>query len=163
MKPIETSVMFDMRAPAFGTPPAELYAEALNMAAFADEIGVTNINLMEHHASADGYLPQPFVMGGGVAARTQRCRLTLGAIILPLHDPVQVAEQIGVLDLMSSGRLMVTFGAGYVAEEFAAFGASLKDRARPRSYRRRCTGRWRPAPSSASRSSPACRATCRTR
>jgi hypothetical protein len=40
VKPIETSVMFDMRAPAFGTPPAELYAEALNMAAFADEIGV---------------------------------------------------------------------------------------------------------------------------
>jgi alkanesulfonate monooxygenase SsuD/methylene tetrahydromethanopterin reductase-like flavin-dependent oxidoreductase (luciferase family) len=130
VRPIETFVMFDMRAPAFGTPPAELYAEALNMAAFADEIGVTNINLMEHHASADGYLPQPFVMGGGVAARTQRCRLVLGAIILPLHDPVKVAEQIGVLDLMSSGRLTVTFGTGYVAEEFAAFGVSLKDRAR---------------------------------
>lgn len=130
MSEIRTAAMFDMRAPAFGTPPAELYAAALDMAAFVDEIGVTTINLMEHHASDDGYLPQPFVMGGGVAARTKRCRLGLGAVILPLHDPVKIAEQIAVLDLMSNGRLMVTFGAGYVADEFAAFGVSLKDRGR---------------------------------
>jgi alkanesulfonate monooxygenase SsuD/methylene tetrahydromethanopterin reductase-like flavin-dependent oxidoreductase (luciferase family) len=122
--------MFDMRAPAFGTAPSELYAAALDMAAFGDEIGVSSINLMEHHASEDGYLPQPFVMGGGVAARTKRCRISLGAVILPLHDPVKIAEQIAVLDLMSGGRAQVTFGAGYVADEFAAFGVSLKDRGR---------------------------------
>jgi alkanesulfonate monooxygenase SsuD/methylene tetrahydromethanopterin reductase-like flavin-dependent oxidoreductase (luciferase family) len=127
---MRTGVMFDMRAPAFGTAPRELYAAALDMAAFADEIGVERVNLMEHHGSDDGYLPQPFVMGGGVAARTRRCRVALGAVILPLHDPVQLAEQIAVLDLMSGGRLDVTFGAGYVAEEFAAFGVSLKDRGR---------------------------------
>jgi alkanesulfonate monooxygenase SsuD/methylene tetrahydromethanopterin reductase-like flavin-dependent oxidoreductase (luciferase family) len=122
--------MFDMRAPDFGTEPRELYATALEMAAFADEIGVSGVNLMEHHGSDDGYLPQPFVMGGGVAARTRRCRIRLGAVILPLHDPVELAEQIAVLDLMSHGRLSVTFGAGYVAEEFAAFGVSLQDRGR---------------------------------
>jgi alkanesulfonate monooxygenase SsuD/methylene tetrahydromethanopterin reductase-like flavin-dependent oxidoreductase (luciferase family) len=122
--------MFDMRAPAFGTPTRELYAAALDMAAFADDIGVNRINLMEHHASEDGYLPQPFVMGGGVAARTKRCRIGLGAVILPLHDPVEIAEQIAVLDIMSGGRLDVTIGAGYVAEEFAAFGVSMKDRGR---------------------------------
>jgi alkanesulfonate monooxygenase SsuD/methylene tetrahydromethanopterin reductase-like flavin-dependent oxidoreductase (luciferase family) len=54
----------------------------------------------------------------------------LGAVILPLHDPVKVAEQIGVLDLMSGGRLEVTLGAGYVASEFAMFNASLRDRAK---------------------------------
>ena len=128
MSQIRTSVMFDMRAPAFGTPTAELYAAALDMAAYADEAGAASVNLMEHHASEDGYLPQPFVMGGGVAARTKRCRISLGAVILPLHDPVKIAEQIAVLDLMSNGRLQVIFGAGYVAEEFAAFGVSLKDR-----------------------------------
>jgi len=130
MSEIRTSAMFDMRAPAFGTPTAELYAAALDMAAFCDEIGVSSINLMEHHGSEDGYLPQPFVMGGGVAARTKRCRISLGAVILPLHDPVKIAEQTAVLDLMSNGRLNVTFGAGYVADEFAAFGVSLKDRGR---------------------------------
>jgi alkanesulfonate monooxygenase SsuD/methylene tetrahydromethanopterin reductase-like flavin-dependent oxidoreductase (luciferase family) len=54
----------------------------------------------------------------------------LGAVILPLHDPVKVAEQIAVLDLISGGRLEVIFGAGYVGSEFAMFGASMKDRGR---------------------------------
>ena len=130
MARITTSLSFDMRAPAFGTPAPELYRQALDMAAFADEIGVDRVTLMEHHGSEDGYLPQPFVMGAGVAARTRRCEIHVSAVILPLHDPVHVAEQIAVLDLVSGGRALVTVGAGYVASEFALFGASLKDRAK---------------------------------
>ncbi len=126
----KTAILFDMRAPDFGAPAARLYDEALKMAAFADEIGIGRIGLMEHHGSEDGYLPAPFVLGGGVAARTKRMRISLGAVILPLHDPVKIAEQIAVLDLMSGGRLDVTFGAGYVPSEFARFGVSLKDRGR---------------------------------
>jgi alkanesulfonate monooxygenase SsuD/methylene tetrahydromethanopterin reductase-like flavin-dependent oxidoreductase (luciferase family) len=57
-------------------------------------------------------------------------RIILGAVILPLHDPVKVAEQIAVLDLISGGRIDTVFGAGYVKYEFDAFGVSLKDRAR---------------------------------
>lgn len=130
MTHVQTTVSFDMRAPAWGTPAAELYAAALDMAAFADEIGVDRIGLMEHHGSQDGYLPQPFVLGAGVAARTRNLKLTLGAVILPLHDPVIVAEQIAVLDLVSKGRLNVIFGAGYVPSEFAMFNVSLRDRAK---------------------------------
>ena len=69
---ISTTVSFDMRAPAFGTPAAQLYGAALDMAAYADRIGVGRIGLMEHHGSEDGYLPQPFVMGGAVAAVTKQ-------------------------------------------------------------------------------------------
>ena len=130
MSHIQTVVSFDMRAPGFGTPTRELYAAALEMAAFADEIGVDRIGLMEHHASDDGYLPQPFVLAGGIAARTKNIRLMLGAVILPLHDPVNIAEQIAILDLMSNGRLNVIFGAGYVPSEFAMFKVSLRDRGR---------------------------------
>jgi alkanesulfonate monooxygenase SsuD/methylene tetrahydromethanopterin reductase-like flavin-dependent oxidoreductase (luciferase family) len=125
-----TGVYFDMRAPAFGTPIPELYAAALDMAGFADEIGVDRLGLMEHHGSEDGYLPSPFVLGGGIAARTRRCQISLGAVILPLHDPVKIAEHIAVLDQMSGGRLEVTIGAGYVPSEFARFRVSLRDRAR---------------------------------
>ncbi len=128
MTPIQTTVSFDMRAPDFGTPAQTLYGAALEMAAFADKIGVNRIGLMEHHGSGDGYLPAPFVMGGGVAAVTKQCSILLGAVILPLHDPVKIAEQIAVLDLMSGGRLNVIFGAGYVRSEFDMFGKSLKDR-----------------------------------
>jgi len=125
-----TSLLFDMRAPDFGTPARTLYPEALAMAEYADSIGIGSVHVMEHHASEDGYLPAPFVLGGGVAARTSRARVTLGAVILPLHDPVKIAEQIAVLDLMSGGRLEVIIGAGYVPSEFARFKVSLRDRAR---------------------------------
>lgn len=128
MTPIHTNVAFDMRAPAFGTPPEHLYAAALEMAAYADSIGVDRINLMEHHGSDDGYLPCPFVLGGGIAAVTKNVLISLGAVILPLHDPVKIAEQIAILDLMSGGRLNVIFGAGYVQSEFDMFGVSQRDR-----------------------------------
>ncbi len=130
MTPIMTAVSFDMRAPAWGTPVQKLYAEAVEMAAFADQIGVDRIGLMEHHGSDDGYLPSPFVMAGGIAARTSRATIGLGAVILPLHDPVKIAEQMAIVDLMSNGRLNVIFGAGYVPFEFQMFGVSMKDRGR---------------------------------
>jgi alkanesulfonate monooxygenase SsuD/methylene tetrahydromethanopterin reductase-like flavin-dependent oxidoreductase (luciferase family) len=50
--------------------------------------------------------------------------------VLPLHNPVQVAEQIGVLDQISNGRLEVVFAAGYVKSEFERFGVALSDRGR---------------------------------
>jgi len=125
-----TALQFDMRAPDFATPANDLYPAALEMAQFADEIGIDRIGLMEHHGSEDGYLPAPFVMGGAVAARTKRVRITLNAVILPLHDPVKVAEQIAVLDLISGGRLEVVLAAGYVPSEFARFKVALRDRAK---------------------------------
>jgi alkanesulfonate monooxygenase SsuD/methylene tetrahydromethanopterin reductase-like flavin-dependent oxidoreductase (luciferase family) len=122
--------MFDMRAPEWATPTGEVYRAAIEMAAFADEIGVDVINLMEHHASDDGYLPQPFPLAAAMAAVTKRVRFRLGAVLLPLHDPVMLAEQIAVTDLITNGRLDVVLGAGYAPFEFAMFGKSLKDRAK---------------------------------
>ncbi len=130
MKDIKLTVSFDMRAPDWGTPRAELYRAAVDMAAFCDKIGVDRIGLMEHHGSDDGYLPQPFVLASAMAAVTERIRFMLGAVILPLHDPVMLAEKIALVDLISNGRLNVIFGAGYVPFEFAMFGKSLKDRAK---------------------------------
>ena len=127
---IRITLGFDMRAPGLGTAPQDLYAAAVEMAAFADSAGIDAINLMEHHASEDGYLPQPFLLASAMAAVTKRIRFLLGAVILPLHDPVDMAERIAVLDLISGGRFNVIFGAGYVPGEFAMFGKSLKDRAR---------------------------------
>lgn len=125
-----TSLTFDMRAPDFGAPPAILYAEALAMSQFADKNGFDLVNLQEHHGSEDGYLPTPFILGAAIAACTSRIRLHLGAVILPLHNPVEIAEQIAVTDLVSNGRLEVTFGAGYVPAEFALMQVSLSDRAK---------------------------------
>ena len=130
MTPIQTTVSFDMRSPAFAASTKDLYAAAIEMAAYADKIGVDRIGLMEHHGSEDGYLPQPFVLAGGMAAVTKNIRFVLGAVILPLHDPVKIAEQIAIVDLISNGRLNVIFGAGYVQAEFEMFGVSRRERGR---------------------------------
>lgn len=130
MRDVQTLVSFDMRAPEWGTPTNELYRAAIDMAAFVDRIGVDRIAVMEHHGSDDGYLPQPFTLAASMAAVTTNVRFILSAVILPLHDPVLIAEQIAVTDLISNGRINVVLGAGYVPSEFAMFGKSLQDRAK---------------------------------
>jgi alkanesulfonate monooxygenase SsuD/methylene tetrahydromethanopterin reductase-like flavin-dependent oxidoreductase (luciferase family) len=125
-----TVLSFDMRAPDFGSPTAELYDAALDMCAFGDEIGIDGVIFPEHHASEDGYNPVPSLMATAVAARTHQMEIILGAIVLPLHDPVEVAETIAVTDIICRGRLTTTLAAGYVEAEFNMFGKSLGDRAR---------------------------------
>lgn len=124
------NISFDMRAPDFGAPASELYKAALEMCTFADEQGFDAIIFPEHHCSPDGYNPVPALMGTAAAAVTKRISIVLGAIVLPLHDPVEVAETIAVADLISNGRTEVTLAAGYVEAEFKAFGKSLHDRAK---------------------------------
>lgn len=125
-----TALSFDMRAPAFGAPVTELYAAALDMCAFGDEIGIDAVIFPEHHGSEDGYNPVPALMAAAAAARTRRMAIVLGAIVLPLHDPVEVAETIAVTDILCGGRLYTALAAGYVKAEFSLFGKSLGDRAR---------------------------------
>jgi alkanesulfonate monooxygenase SsuD/methylene tetrahydromethanopterin reductase-like flavin-dependent oxidoreductase (luciferase family) len=126
----EIRVSFDLRAPAFGAPSSEVFATALDMAAYADTQGFDGIEMQEHHSCEDGYLPQPFLMGCAVAGRTRRIPITLAAVLLPLHDPVAVAEQIAVADLISSGRINVVLGAGYADQDLSAFGVTQGDRGR---------------------------------
>jgi alkanesulfonate monooxygenase SsuD/methylene tetrahydromethanopterin reductase-like flavin-dependent oxidoreductase (luciferase family) len=126
---METIVRFDMRGPEFGTPLPELYREALAMAEYADAQGVDVILLTEHHGSDDGYCPAPTVLAGGIAARTKSARIRLASVVLPLHNPIAVAEQTLVLDQMSNGRVDLVVAAGYVPSEFAMFGRSLRERA----------------------------------
>src|SRR5262249_37459378 len=125
-----TSIGFDMRVPDFGAPPRQVYAAALEMIDYADKQGIDKVDFQEHHQSEDGYLPSPFLMGTAAAAGTKNIAIVLGAVILPYHDPVKVAEQIAVADLISGGRFYTVLAAGYSITEFAAFRVTLKDRAR---------------------------------
>ena len=114
----------DFRAPAFGpTSARDIYAAALEQFAWADRNGFDLLVLSEHHGIDDGWLPSPLTMAGVVLGKTERARVMVSAAVLPLHDPVRVAEQIAVLDNASPGRLWVVVGAGYRVEEFEMAGA----------------------------------------
>ncbi len=123
------SIRFDMRAPAFGASRSSLYAAAIEMSAWAEKHDCLSVVLCEHHGVEDGYLPVPLILASAIAARTERLRLLL-TVVLPLYDPVRLAEEISVLDTISGGRVSYVFGLGYRAEEYEHFGVDMAIRGR---------------------------------
>jgi alkanesulfonate monooxygenase SsuD/methylene tetrahydromethanopterin reductase-like flavin-dependent oxidoreductase (luciferase family) len=120
---------YDMRQPAFSdVPRAELYQAAIEQCAWGEQQGITSVHLSEHHGSDDGYCPSPLLLASAIAGRTEAMMIYISALIAPLHDPVRLAEDMAVVDLISKGRVFPVFSAGYREEEFTAVGKSLKDR-----------------------------------
>jgi len=123
-------IRFDLRDPGLaGGSRAERYGAALDMAEWADRHGFAIVTLSEHHGSPDGYLPSPLTFAAAVAARTERIALYVAAVIAPLHDPLRLAEDAAVVDLLSDGRLHLVLANGYVPEELAMFGVAPGERA----------------------------------
>jgi alkanesulfonate monooxygenase SsuD/methylene tetrahydromethanopterin reductase-like flavin-dependent oxidoreductase (luciferase family) len=120
---------FDLRNPDFaGVSMADRYQAALDMTAWAEQRGAVMVSVSEHHGSPDGYLPSALAMAAALAARTSTIAIAINALVVPFHDPLRLAEDVAVVDLLSKGRLSITLGAGYVPEEFAMFGVPLKER-----------------------------------
>lgn len=111
-------------------PHAERYRAALEMASYADEHGVTAIGCEEHHLAATGWLPAPLLLASAVAARTRTIRISVNALLVPLYDPVRLAEDIAVLDNIADGRFSFVAGLGYRPEEYHAVGKDWHQRGR---------------------------------
>ncbi|MGX1548053.1 LLM class flavin-dependent oxidoreductase, partial [Streptomyces adustus] len=126
-----TVVRLNLVAPD-ATPAAlhERYAAALELARYADDHGVTTVQTEEHHGVADNWLPSPFTFAGALLGATRRLAVTVSAVIGPLYDPLRLAEDIAVLDLLSGGRLVTVAGIGYRPEEYAMFGVDWHRRGR---------------------------------
>ena len=122
------SLTYDMRAPDFGAPAVDLYRAAIEQCAWADTLGFRAVNLLEHHASVDGYLPSPIVLGSAIAGVTKHLLIQMSVVLLPLYHPIRLAEDLAVLDLISNGRLRLTVGAGYRREEYEQFDLSITRR-----------------------------------
>jgi len=123
------SMRFDMRAPDFGAAATELYEAAIDMCAWAETRGCLAAVICEHHGSPDGYLPTPLILASAIAARTRQLMMTL-VVILPFYEPVRLAEEMAVLDILSKGRAGYVFGLGYRPEEFEHFGLDPRARGR---------------------------------
>jgi alkanesulfonate monooxygenase SsuD/methylene tetrahydromethanopterin reductase-like flavin-dependent oxidoreductase (luciferase family) len=122
------TMRFDMRTHPDGASVGDLYAAALEMSEWADGKGCVGIQVSEHHASPDGYLPAPFVLASGIAARTKTTPVQVAALLVPLHDPIELAEHMAVLDVMSGGRVSYVCAIGYRPEEYSMFGREMKGR-----------------------------------
>lgn len=122
---------FDMRLPDnAATPAADLYQAAIEMAAWGEHHGCLSALVSEHHTSPDGYVPSPLVLASAIAARTTALPIVVGALLLNFYDPVKLAEDMNVLDLVSRGRVAYIVGLGYRPEEYAMFGIDMSERGR---------------------------------
>lgn len=122
------TLRYDMRSPDIGAPPSHLYRAAIEQCAWADERLGAGASVSEHHHCDDGYCPSPLVLAAAIAGATRTMQITVAASVLPLHDPVRLAEDIAVADLVSGGRLVMVLVAGYRPVEFAMLGRDYDGR-----------------------------------
>jgi alkanesulfonate monooxygenase SsuD/methylene tetrahydromethanopterin reductase-like flavin-dependent oxidoreductase (luciferase family) len=104
------------------------YRAALDMAEYADARGFSAISGEEHHLAATGWLPSPLILAAALAGRTRRARLSINALIVPLYDPIRLAEDIAVLDNLAQGRFSFVAGMGYRPQEYHAAGKDWSQR-----------------------------------
>jgi alkanesulfonate monooxygenase SsuD/methylene tetrahydromethanopterin reductase-like flavin-dependent oxidoreductase (luciferase family) len=102
------------------------YRNAQELFVVADELGFDVGWVAQHHApGGGGGLPSPWTFLAHAAARTRRIRLSTAITVLPLENPVRLAEDVSVVDLLSGGRVEIGVGSGGSSLEYAAFGADV--------------------------------------
>jgi alkanesulfonate monooxygenase SsuD/methylene tetrahydromethanopterin reductase-like flavin-dependent oxidoreductase (luciferase family) len=107
--------------------PGQLYAERLDLLAEAEVLGFDIYHLAEHHGTPLGLAPSPGVFLAAAAMRTTRIRLCPLVYVLPLYQPIRLAEEIAMLDQLSGGRLEIGLGKGGNPDELRAYGIDPAD------------------------------------
>lgn len=126
---VNFGLWYDFRNPQPWAIPFEaFYRGVLDQVVDAERLGFDTVWLTEHHFCDDGYTPSPLVLAGAIAERTSRLRIGTNLMLLPLHDPIRLAEDAATLSLLSGGRFDLGVGMGYRQLEFDAFGRSLSNR-----------------------------------
>ena len=105
----------------------EVFARGTEIAQTADKLGFESIWCAEHHFSTYGYLSRPLMFATHLASKTEQIRVGSAVVVLPLHHPLIVAEEIATADQLSGGRLDVGLGRGYQPYEFARLGHTLEE------------------------------------
>jgi len=102
----------------------QLYAKWMEQVTLAEELGFDCAWFTEHHFRAfGGMLPSPQLLIAALAQRTTRIRLGIAVVILPFYNPVRIAEETAVLDILSDGRVDVGVGRGMGIQYYDVFGA----------------------------------------
>lgn len=109
-------------------PLEDVYEDYIQDCVHAEQLGFDTVWIGEHHFSRDQWTPSVFPLLAAIARETERVRLGPAVLLLPFHNPLRVAEDAAVVDIVSRGRLNLGVGVGSVAEEFETFGVDFKTR-----------------------------------
>ncbi|HEX9822943.1 MAG TPA: LLM class flavin-dependent oxidoreductase [Actinomycetota bacterium] len=107
---------------------ADEYHDVVQLSVLAETLGFDSVWVSEHHGAGDGYLPSLLPLLAGIATATDRVGLGTGVMLAPFHDPLRLAEDAAVVDLLSRGRLILGLGLGWREEEFRMFGVPVRER-----------------------------------
>jgi alkanesulfonate monooxygenase SsuD/methylene tetrahydromethanopterin reductase-like flavin-dependent oxidoreductase (luciferase family) len=114
-----------------GRSDASVVGEHLAMGDLAEPLGFDSLFALEHHFTGYAMSPAPPQLLSYYAGRTRRIQLGTAVIVLPWHDPIRVAEQIALLDILCGGRCLFGFGRGAASVEYEGFRIPMGE-ARPR-------------------------------
>src|SRR5215472_15049 len=114
-----------------GRSDASVLGEHMALGDLAEPLGFDSLFALEHHFTGYAMSPAPTQLLSYYAGRTRRITLGTAVIVLPWHDPVRVAEEIALLDIISGGRCLFGFGRGAASVEYAGFRVPMEE-ARPR-------------------------------
>jgi alkanesulfonate monooxygenase SsuD/methylene tetrahydromethanopterin reductase-like flavin-dependent oxidoreductase (luciferase family) len=114
-----------------GRSDASVVGEHLAMGDLAEPLGFDSLFALEHHFTGYAMSPAPNQLLSYFAGRTRRITLGTSVIVLPWHDPVRVAEEIALLDILCGGRCLFGFGRGAASVEYEGFRIPMGE-ARPR-------------------------------
>jgi|SRR5581483_7156358 len=110
-----------------GTKAHVLYDNAVEQVKAAEAAGFEIAWFAEHHFSNYCVCPSPLMMLARLAGETKRIRLGSAVVVTPLYDPVRLISEIGMVDALTHGRLVLGIGSGYQPYEFERFGEDLKE------------------------------------
>ncbi len=106
----------------------QYYADVLDLAEIADDLGYDSIKIVEHYfTSYGGYCPDPCQFLAACSQRARRMRMVTGAVLPVFNHPLKLAGQLTMLDAISGGRLDVGFARAFMPYEFDAFGISMDE------------------------------------
>jgi natural product biosynthesis luciferase-like monooxygenase protein len=104
----------------------QYYEDFLQEAACAEELGFDSVWIGEHHFGR--YIcPSPQVVAGALARTTRKMRIGTAVVLLPHHDPVRLAEDYAMVDLLSGGRLDFGVGRGFIKAIYDGFNQSMEE------------------------------------
>lgn len=104
------------------------YDNIIEQILYAEKIGIDYAWMVEHHfVRHGGTMAANYAFLSYLAAKTERIRLGTGATVLPLNDPIRVAEQAATLDQLSHGRFDLGLGRGFIRDEFDAFAVDMSE------------------------------------
>ena len=112
-------------------PDVAVVSDHLTMGDLAEPLGFDSLFALEHHFTGYAMSPAPLELLAYFAGRTKRIMFGTAVIVLPWHDPIRVAEEIALLDILSGGRCLFGFGRGAASVEYAGFRIPMEE-ARPR-------------------------------